>query len=148
MHRNSQKRIYRKNAVYFVTTNTDARFPYFKQSALCDLFIEELSLCKKMKGFDLYAFCILYDHVHLLLKPNNKFDISKIMFSLKKQFSHEANRMMGICSIRPSSSDQAVGRFRGGKETEGAKPLSRLEGVKSERVRMSLCLKQTIPKFK
>jgi len=52
-----------------------------------------------MKGFKLYAFNILSDHVHLLFKPNDKYNISQIMFSLKKQFAHDANRILRFNKI-------------------------------------------------
>jgi REP element-mobilizing transposase RayT len=62
---------------------------------LCELFLEELKLCKKLKNFELFAFCILPDHVHLLINPCEEFHISKVMFSIKKQFSQNTNRILG-----------------------------------------------------
>ncbi len=117
MHRNSQKRIIAPSLIYFVTTNTRNREPYFENELLCELFIEELRLCKQIKGFKLYAFCILKDHIHLLLEPSDRYNISKVMFSIKKQFSHDANRMLGLnqrYNPKPES-DQTFGRFLGRK---------------------------------
>ena len=95
MHRNSQKRFYDKNYIYFITTNTDQRLPFFKEDIFCELFIENLQVCKKLKEFELYAFIIIPDHVHLLINPGEKFNISEIMFSIKKQFLHNVNRVIG-----------------------------------------------------
>jgi len=93
MHRNSQKRFYNKNYIYFVTVNTYQKFPYFKEKILCDLFLEELKICKQIKKFRLYAFCLNYDHFHLLLQPGSV-NISKIMQFLKRHFSRNANVIM------------------------------------------------------
>jgi len=90
-HRNSQKRVYEENTIYFVTIKTFQNFPYFKEKIFCDLWIEELKLTKRLKKFELYAFCLNYDHSHLLLKPNKEFNISKVMKSLKENFSRDAN---------------------------------------------------------
>ena len=94
-HRNSQKRFYGKDKIYFITTVTHQRFPFFKENLFCKLFVENLRICKELKEFKLYAFIIIPDHVHLLLKSNGKFNISQIMFSIKKQFSHDVNRVIG-----------------------------------------------------
>ncbi len=90
------KRIIIPDGVYFVTVNTEKHYPYFKEEILCELWVAELQLCKELKKFELIAFCLNYDHFHMLLKPSEGFDISKVMFSLKKQFSHDANRVLGF----------------------------------------------------
>ncbi len=93
-YRNSQKRIYEDGFVYFVTSKTKDSFPFFQEEIFCDLWIEELKLCKELKKFELYAFCLLPNHFHLLLKPNDKNNISEIMRSLKTNFSRNINRVI------------------------------------------------------
>lgn len=98
-HRNSQKRIYRNGAIYFVTFLTKNRYPYFSpkepaHGVLCELFVEELRISKNLKGFELYGFCVMYDHVHLLLKPGAEYDISKCIQSIKKESSRDFNRLI------------------------------------------------------
>ena len=96
LHRNSQKRIYLDNAIYFVTIRTNNGYPYFREEIFCEIFIQNLKLCKKLKRFELYAFNLLYEHAHLLLKPSNKHNISKIMKSLKENVSCDINRVLGV----------------------------------------------------
>jgi REP element-mobilizing transposase RayT len=110
MHRNSQKRIIEEGAVYFVTTNTYNKHPYFNNDIFSYLFIAQLKLTKILKGFELYAFCILYDHIHLIIKPSDEYNITKVMFSLKKQFSHSANRVMGFTPLKPISTPPEGGQ--------------------------------------
>ena len=89
MHRNSQKRFYDEMSTYFITTNTKDGSSYFKEDIFCELFVENLRLCKKLKDFEIYAFVIIPAHVHLLIYPYEKYNISKIMQSLKRHFSRD-----------------------------------------------------------
>ena len=103
LHRNSQKRIYQKNGIYFVTSKTKDNYPYFKEKILCELWIEELRLCKKLKKFELLAFCLLSDHFHLLVLPKGRENISRIMKFLKENFSRDANKIITTASATAPS---------------------------------------------
>ncbi|QQR82948.1 transposase [Candidatus Peregrinibacteria bacterium] len=94
-HRNSQKRIYDPKGMYFVTVVTHGRFPFFKERVFCELMIEQIRLSKAIHGFQLFAWVIMHDHLHLLIQPTVGSNISRVMFSLKKQFSHDVNRIIG-----------------------------------------------------
>ena len=93
-HRNSQKRYYEPNAIYFTVTKTFKNFSYFREPIFCELFIEELRLCKKLKKFKLLGFSLIYDHLNLLIQPSEEFNISKVMQSIKKEFSRDANDIL------------------------------------------------------
>ncbi|MFH1427183.1 MAG: transposase [Patescibacteria group bacterium] len=90
-HRNSQKRFYGEDKIYFIVTKTYKNHPYFQESIFCDLLIEELKMCKSMKKFKLYAFSIIYDHLNLLIKPGEEYNISMVMKSLKENLSRDIN---------------------------------------------------------
>jgi len=92
LHRNSQKRIYCDDAVYFVTCKTSDNYPFFREQVFCDLFVENLRICKELKGFKLFAWILNLDHFHLLIQPNDEFNISEIMRSLKTNSSCDINR--------------------------------------------------------
>ncbi len=122
-HRNSQKRFYGEDKIYYIVTKTHNNYPYFREKILCDLFIEDLKLCKRLKGFKLYGFSIIYDHVNLLLKPNKEYNISKVMQSIKKESSRDINYIIpseGDISI-PSEGDVSI-------PPEGDIPECRLQG--------------------
>ncbi len=95
LHRNSQKRLVFDQAVYFITCKTKKNFPYFKEKIFCDVFVKNLRLCKKFKGFWLFGWVLCYDHFHLQLMPSEEFDLSKIMQSLKRNISHNINYILG-----------------------------------------------------
>ena len=95
LYRNSQKRIYLDEAIYFVTFNTRGGLPNFKEEIFCQLFVDNLKICKQLKQFELYAFNLLYNHAHLLLKPGRKYNVSKIIQNLKMNTSRNINKVMG-----------------------------------------------------
>ena len=94
LHRNSQKRFYGSDKIYFIVTKTFKNYPYFKEPIFCELFIEELKICKQLKQFKLYGFCIIYDHLNLLIQPNEKYNISNVMQAIKKETSRDINRII------------------------------------------------------
>ncbi|MFH0952393.1 MAG: transposase [Patescibacteria group bacterium] len=93
-HKNSPKRYYVPEAIYFIAIVTYRRWPYFNRGWLRDLFIEEIIIMKRLKKFQLFEFVIMPDHVHLLIKPNNEYNISQIIHSLKKGFSRDVNNLL------------------------------------------------------
>lgn len=99
IHHNSQKRIYRQNGIYFITTITYNRFPYFEEEIFRELFELNLKFCRRLKDFFLYDYVIDLEHIHLLIKPNKQFNISNILQNLKRNFSHNANIIMGLHNI-------------------------------------------------
>ena len=103
LHRNSQKRIYFPEAIYFITICTQNRWPFFAEELFCQLFIEELKLCKILKQFHLYGFVIMPDHIHLLIQPNDHDNISKIIQSTKKEFSRDINYILNPEGAIPES---------------------------------------------
>jgi REP element-mobilizing transposase RayT len=95
LHRNSQKRIYEEGGEYFVTCKTKDNYPFFKEQIFCKLWIEELSLCKKLKKFELFGFCLLPDHFHMMFRPGNHENLSRVMQFFKRHFSRSANWLGG-----------------------------------------------------
>ncbi|MDH5721524.1 MAG: transposase [Spirochaetia bacterium] len=93
-HKNSQKRIYFNGAVYFITFNTLKNFPYFDEDILCRLFIKELNFCQKYQHFEIIAYKINPEHIHLLIKPKGKYNYSQIMGAIKRNFARDANRLI------------------------------------------------------
>ncbi len=103
-HRNSQKRIYIPGASYFVTTVTKDRYLFFAEPILCELFISNLRYAAVLKQFIIHGYVLLPDHVHLLITPYGSANISAIMHNIKRNFSHNANIVMGFT---PESRDNA-----------------------------------------
>lgn len=53
--------------VHFLTARTFNRLPYFSAPACARIFCEELEEARRKQGFQILAFVVMPDHVHLLL---------------------------------------------------------------------------------
>lgn len=95
-HRDSQKRIYINNAIYFMTTDVNEPLFLFKEDLFCELFVADLELCRQIKQFNIFGYKVNPDHVHMLIQPTGKNNYSEIMRSLKTNFSRDANYIMGF----------------------------------------------------
>ncbi|MBN2096259.1 transposase [Candidatus Peregrinibacteria bacterium] len=96
--RDWQKRFYFPDAVYFVTFYTKSRYPFFRERIFADLFVENLQFCKKLKGCLLFGWVLCYEHAHLLLQPNNIWNISDVIHSLKRHISRNMNILIDSIS--------------------------------------------------
>ena len=68
--------------LHFVTVITHQRIPLFRSAALCQRFFATVKAVKARFPFELYAYVLLPDHLHLLLRPNDG-DISRLMQKIK-----------------------------------------------------------------
>lgn len=99
-HRNSQKRIYVPGAAYFCTTNTYMRHAWFEEPILHEVLAAEIKISQQIHSFKLFGYAIMPDHLHIMFRPIEGTTYSDIMKSIKKQSSHEINRVMGNASMR------------------------------------------------
>ncbi len=95
IYNNSQKRVY-GDYVYFITCDVQDKIAFFEEVIFCELWVEELKLAKEIKQFNLYEFCLNYDHFHILIKPDNKIaNYSHIMHFFKRHTSRNVNIILG-----------------------------------------------------
>ena len=80
--------------VRFLTFSCYRRLPLFGHSRIRDAFVEQLSLTKLRLGFELYAWVVMPEHVHLLLLPSPPdMTVTRILRGLKRPFAeHVLNR--------------------------------------------------------
>lgn len=126
LHRNTPKRFYSPGGIFAITTNTINRYPYFNNEILCHLLIQEINLCTIIHNVYIYACKINPEHLHLLIKPYGKTNYSQFMFSFKKNFSYDANLVLGFNSygrgivpsmeMPPALGAQPVTRLARGKK--------------------------------
>lgn len=91
--------------IYFVTTNTTYREVFFVDKKQVELLRRIIQNACRIKHFDLLAFCILPDHIHLLVYNRNvqsqrgfrnprcdtssAFTLSNLMHSIKRNFARQ-----------------------------------------------------------
>jgi len=86
------RRYYSKNNTYFVTSVTYARRPILLEHA--DLISAAINATKKRVDFDLIAWVVLPDHIHLVLDPLTS-DLSGILKRIKQSFSMNYRKRTG-----------------------------------------------------
>ena len=90
--------------IHFVTTRTFKKYPFFKEEKCCDLFLENLEFYRVKFDLKIYAYCIMPDHVHLLIYFNldkyHNLTISKIMQNIK---SATARQIINYYKASPGS---------------------------------------------
>lgn len=72
LERTIRKRLVRceiPGGVRFVTFSCQRRLPLFGHPAIRDLFARELAAARLAHGFQLFAWVVMPEHVHMLLRP-------------------------------------------------------------------------------
>jgi putative transposase len=73
--------------IYHVTTATSQRRSLFQVTATADLMLKTLFDYRDAEKYDLFAFVIMPDHLHLLLRPAPDVSLEKVMQLIKGGFS-------------------------------------------------------------
>ncbi|MCU0652320.1 MAG: transposase [Candidatus Omnitrophica bacterium] len=89
------RRFYEENAAYFLTTVTNERVELFKDPKSCKILLITLEYFKIILDYRLYGFCIMPEHLHLIIHPFGKYNFSYIMKMLKGSFARKLNKING-----------------------------------------------------
>lgn len=74
-----QPRQLKENHCYHITTRCNNRDFRLTQLACKEILISALKRCQDKYAFKLYGLCIMSNHVHYLLEPQNSTELPKIM---------------------------------------------------------------------
>ena len=72
---------------YFITITTVGWIDIFTRLRQRDILIKALQYCQKERGLEIYAYCIMYSHMHMLCKASEKETLSEVMRDFKKYTS-------------------------------------------------------------
>ncbi len=72
-----------QGAVHFVTFTVRRWVDVFTRSTYCDLFLDSLRYCQEKKGLEVFAWVIMSNHTHLILRAKNE-NLSDIIRDFKK----------------------------------------------------------------
>lgn len=68
---------------YFVSFAVKDWIDVFTRNEYKDIIIESLDFCQKNKGLEIFAWCIMTNHVHLIIRAKEGFLLSDIMRDFK-----------------------------------------------------------------
>jgi putative transposase len=85
--------LYLKNSFYFITARTINKISYFDTNYKKQIFIEKLNEILKEFGFLCYAYVVLDNHYHILIKSSGNRAISSFINKLHSITSLQINRL-------------------------------------------------------
>jgi REP element-mobilizing transposase RayT len=72
------------DGVYFVSFAVEGWVDVFTRNEYKNLLVENLQYCQKYKGLELFAWCIMTNHLHLIIRAKEGFKLSDILRDYKK----------------------------------------------------------------
>ncbi len=81
-----------QHGIFLVTTNAQDREPWCVNRGVPEIIIETLVLAKRIQRAKVHAFCILPDHMHMIIEPGPR-GLSKFVQSFKMNSSREIRRL-------------------------------------------------------
>ena len=80
-------KFYNPTGAYFVTFAVQEWIEVFKEIDYINILVESLEYCQKHKGLEIYAWCIMTNHVHLLVRAVGDNLLQDILRDFKKYTS-------------------------------------------------------------
>ena len=72
------------DGVYFITFAVQGWVDVFTRNEYKNILVDNLAWCQKNKGLELFAWCIMTNHVHLIAKAEGEHSLSDILRDFKK----------------------------------------------------------------
>ena len=73
--------------IYFVSFAVVEWLDIFTRRIYKDILIESLSYCQKEKGMEIYGYCLMTNHVHLIFKSVGNREPQELLGDLKRYTS-------------------------------------------------------------
>jgi putative transposase len=127
-----------QNAVYFLTFTVVDWVDVFTRKEYKVVIADSLNYCIVNKGLEVYAWCLMSNHLHLVCKANENYSISNIIRDFKK---FTAKTIIEIIKTEPESRrdwmlyrfefagkfDNRISKYRFWQDTNHAIQLDRSE---------------------
>ena len=93
-------KFHNKSALYFVSFATVNWIEVFTRQLYFDVLAESITYCRAKKGMELYAYCFMPSHVHLLFRSSNE-KPTELLRGFKK---HTAKKILEAIQNNPQES--------------------------------------------
>ncbi len=74
----------KENKTYYITMTVVNWVDVFTRKNHCDAIIESLKYCQQAKGLNIFAYCIMSNHIHMLVNTNEPFELKDVIRDFKK----------------------------------------------------------------
>src|SRR5687768_16481443 len=68
---------------YFITFSVEEWIDVFTRQQYKDIVLDSLRFCQKEKGLIIYGWCLMTNHIHLIVGRKGKYKIEEIIRDLK-----------------------------------------------------------------
>ena len=83
------------DCTFFVTTKSSQSTALFQVHAAADIIVAKLQRYRDAGAYQLHAFVLMPNHLHVLLTPSGSTSIEKAMQLIKGGSSHEIHKQLG-----------------------------------------------------
>jgi REP element-mobilizing transposase RayT len=73
-----------QEAVHFVTFTTIQWLDVFIRAEYRDIFLDSIRYCQKNKGLEVYAYCVMSSHVHMIIARHGPQQLEHVIRDIKK----------------------------------------------------------------
>ena len=94
--RSRVRRVYVPEATYFITANVQNRQPIFAHDENVTLLRQTMREAQKFHPFQMHAYAFMPDHFHLLIYILALTNVSKLLQSIKRNFTRNYKAARGI----------------------------------------------------
>ncbi len=81
-----------KNGLYFLTFAVVDWVDIFTRYEYGEVVLDSLNYCQERKGLELYCWCLMTNHIHMICRAQEGFNLSDILRDFKKHTSYEITR--------------------------------------------------------
>jgi REP element-mobilizing transposase RayT len=92
-----------QNGVQFLTITVVDWIDVFTRKEFKEVLIDSLNFCIQHKGLELYAWCLMSNHLHLLCRAIEPFKLSEVMRDFKRFTAQKILKMLERESIESRS---------------------------------------------
>lgn len=72
------------DGIYFITPTLTDWVDLFSRQIYCHVVLDSLKYCQREKGLQIHAWCIMTNHLHLIVSRNGHCELSSIVRDFKK----------------------------------------------------------------
>ncbi|MEA1887472.1 MAG: transposase [Bacteroidota bacterium] len=76
--------IHDQSKIYYITLTIVGWLNVFSRNSQKIMILESLKYCQENKGLEIFAYCIMSNHIHLIVRANGKHSLSDIIRDFKK----------------------------------------------------------------
>ena len=96
--------------VYFVSFAVEGWVDVFTRNEYKNILVENLKYCQQNKGLEIFAWCVMTNHVHLVIRAKEGFSLPDILRDFKK-FTSKAIKKAISDNIQESRKEWLLKQF-------------------------------------